>query len=363
MQQIHVTQSSMPEFEEFCNEIKPLWESKRLTNCGELHERLQNSLCSYLGVPNTALFVNGHTALEAAIAAHHLTGEVITTPFTFASTTQAIVRNGLTPVFCDINDTDFTIDTEKIEALITPKTSAIIPVHVYGNVCNVYEIERIAQKHHLNVIYDAAHAFGEKINGVGVGNFGDASMFSFHATKVFHTIEGGCITFADKNMAKTYQELRNFGMENQEEVVKIAGNGKMNEFQAAMGLCNLRRIQKEIENRKSAVKRYQRNLKDIPSLRIWQEQPGVAHNYAYMPVIFPEGLRDAIFDGLAKSGIFARKYFYPLTSSYACYKGMFAIQDTPVAQKIAGNVLSLPLYAALSPDDVDRICEHILHML
>ena len=356
---IHVTRPSMPDFEEFCNEIKPLWESKWLTNCGELHNLLQSRLKAFLGAEKVMLFTNGHAALEAAIAAHHLKGEVITTPFTFASTTQAIVRNGLTPVFCDVKENNFTIDCSQIEQLITPKTSAIVPVHVYGNVCDVFEIERIAKKYRLKVIYDAAHAFGETVGGRAVGTFGDASMFSFHATKVYHTIEGGCVTYADSRLTEKLSALQNFGMKGPEEFVEIAGNGKMNEFQAAMGICNLRHISGEFKKRRAVVKRYQENLRGISSLKIWHEQCGVEHNYAYFPVVFTDGGRDRVLNALAEHDIYARKYFYPLTSSFECFKGKFTIQNTPVAQRIAENVLTLPLYADLPLSEVDRICELI----
>ena len=365
MTKINVTRSSMPEFEEYIKEIQNLWETRWLTNMGEKHNRLENELKSYLKCENVSLFTNGHLALEAAIAAMKLSGEVITTPFTFASTTQAIVRNGLTPVFCDINPVDFTIDVTKIEDLITDKTCAIIPVHVYGNVCNVYEIERIAKKHNLKVIYDAAHTFGVRIGDRGIASFGDASMFSFHATKVFNTIEGGCVAYSDKKLTKELLIQKNFGMENAESYPEIAGNAKMNEFQAAMGLCNLRHVEGEIKKRKAVVKRYKEMLSGISGLTVWNEQNGVVHNYAYFPVVFDKKIfgksRDEIAEKLSDNGIFARKYFYPLTSEFECYKNKFDIQETPVAKGIAENVLTLPLYADLELSDVDRICDIILN--
>lgn len=365
MTKINVTRSSMPEFEEYIKEIQNLWETRWLTNMGEKHNRLENELKSYLKCENVSLFTNGHLALEAAIAAMKLSGEVITTPFTFASTTQAIVRNGLTPVFCDINPVDFTIDVTKIEDLITDKTCAIIPVHVYGNVCNVYEIERIAKKHNLKVIYDAAHTFGVRIGDRGIASFGDASMFSSHATKVFNTIEGGCVAYSDKKLTKELLIQKNFGMENAESYPEIAGNAKMNEFQAAMGLCNLRHVEGEIKKRKAVVKRYKEMLSGISGLTVWNEQNGVVHNYAYFPVVFDKKIfgksRDEIAEKLSDNGIFARKYFYPLTSEFECYKNKFDIQETPVAKGIAENVLTLPLYADLELSDVDRICDIILN--
>ena len=360
---INVTRSSMPDFDEYINEIRDLWDSRWLTNMGAKHNELQNRLCDYLSVENVSLFTNGHLALEAVLAAMNLTGEIITTPFTFSSTTQAIVRCGLTPVFCDVKPEDYTIDPTKIEALITDKTSAIVPVHVYGSVCDVYAIEEIAMKHNLKVIYDAAHAFGVRIGDRGVGSFGDASMFSFHATKVFNTIEGGCVTYSDSSLTDKLLMQKNFGMRGEIYPI-IAGNSKMNEFQAAMGLCNLRHVDGEIEKRKAAVNRYSERLGNTPGLKIWHEQPTVKHNYAYFPVVFDKekfGLdRDEVAAKLSEQGIYARKYFYPLTSALECYEGRFEIQTTPVAEYAAKNVLTLPLYADLTIDDVDRICDIIL---
>jgi len=283
---IQVTQSSMPEFEEYIEEIKDLWESKWLTNMGSKHKALESQLLQYLKTPNITLYTNGHLALECVIAALGLEGEVITTPFTFASTTHAIVRNGLTPVFCDINPDDYTIDVDKIEDLITEKTSAIIPVHVHGNVCDVEAIDRIAKKHNLKVIYDAAHTFGVEVNGQGIGTFGDASMFSFHATKVFNTIEGGAVTYNDSSIKQVLNDLKNFGITGPESVEYIGGNAKMNEFQAAMGICNLRHVDSEIARRKAVVERYISNLKNIEGIKLSKEKEGVKPNYAYFPVVF-----------------------------------------------------------------------------
>ena len=364
MTKINVTRSSMPLYEEYWEEIKDLWESRWLTNMGIKHNELQSRLCEYLSVDYVSLFTNGHLALEAAIAVMGLSGEVITTPFTFASTTQAIVRCGLLPVFCDIDPNTYTIDTTKIEALITDRTVAILPVHVYGNVCDVHEIERIAKMYDLKVIYDAAHVFGVRVGERGIGSFGDASMFSFHATKVFNTIEGGCVTYSDNAMTDLLQIQKNFGMENTESYPQIAGNAKMNEFQAAMGLCNLRHVDGEIAKRKKVVDRYIERLSGIAGIRVWQPQKGVTHNYAYFPVLFDPAVfgksRDEVAAALRQEEIFARKYFYPLTSSFVCYKGRFAIQPTPIAERIAWQVLTLPLYADLALDDVDRICDIIL---
>lgn len=353
----------MPSLEEYTEEIKELWETRWLTNMGTKHKQLEASLIDYLGTPNITLFTNGHLALECVIAALDLKGEVITTPFTFASTTHAIVRNGLTPVFCDINKDNYTMDVTKIEELITDKTSAIIPVHVYGNVCNIEEIERIAKKYNLKVIYDAAHAFGVTVNGVGVANFGDASMFSFHATKVFNTIEGGAVAYRDKSLDRILYDIKNFGITGPESVEYVGGNAKMNEFQAAMGICNLRHVDQEIEKRKAVVTRYKERLDGIEGIKTWEEQEGVKSNYAYFPVVFDgyKMARDEVFDCLKENGIIARKYFYPLTNSFECYKNKFNSDETPVAKYIADRVITLPLYADLSIDDVDRICNIIIN--
>ena len=359
---ILVTQSSMPDFSEYCNEIKEIWENHILTNMGVKHRKLEEELLKYLKVENISLFTNGHLALEYIIEAMELTGEVITTPFTFASTTHAIVRNGLTPVFCDINPNDFTIDTTKIEKLITDKTSAIIPVHVYGNLCDVENINLIAKKYNLKVIYDAAHAFGVEKNGIGVANFGDASMFSFHATKVFHTIEGGAVVYKDKKLVDKINSLKNFGINNDGEVNYIGGNGKMNEFQAAMGICNLHHLDEEILKRKKIVMRYRERLEGINGIQLLQYQEKIKPNYAYFPVIFNKYKysRDEIFKKLYQENIFSRKYFFPLTSNFECYKTSDYFKETPIAQTVSENVLVLPLYADLTEEIVDKICDIIL---
>ncbi len=361
---IYVTQSSMPEFDDYVEKIKGIFERKHLTNMGPLHNELQDKLKEYMSVNNVSLFTNGHLALEAILASLKMKGEVITTPFTFASTTQAIVRCGLTPVFCDVKEDDYTIDTSKIEELITEKTCAIVPVHVYGNICDVYEVERIAKKYNLKVIYDAAHVFGVRYDGRGIGDFGDGSMFSFHATKVYNTIEGGCVTYRDDALTEKLQIQKNFGMVNQESYPEIAGNAKMNEFQAAMGLCNLPLVDREIAKRKAVAKRYIERLDGVNGLKVWKEQDGVTHNYAYFPVVFDKAVfgknRDEVADVLGENNIFARKYFYPLTSEFECYKGVFPINETPVAKKISENILCLPMYADLTTEEIDRVCDIIL---
>lgn len=362
---ILVTRSSMPPFEEYMDEIKDIWVSHWMTNMGAKHRELQKQLKEYLKVENMDLLVNGHMALELSLQALGLSeGEVITTPFTFASTTHAIVRNGLTPVFCDIEPVTYTIDVTKMEELITERTVAILPVHVYGHICNVDEIERIAKKHNLKVVYDAAHAFGETVDGKGVGSFGDVSCFSFHATKVFNTIEGGAVCFKDEQFGKDIYRLKNFGIKNEEIVDGVGANAKMNEFCAAMGLCNLKHVDSEIQKRKKVVERYREHLEGVKGIQLATFQENVQTNYAYFPVVFDKDLfgknRDEISDRLSDDGIGARKYFYPLTNEFDCYKGQFDVSCTPIALKVSKNILTLPLYADLDIEDVDKICNVIL---
>lgn len=361
---ILVTQSSMPGFDEYIEEIKELWDSRWLTNMGVKHKGFQSKLIQYLEVPQIDLLTNGHMALELSIQALGLTGEVITTPFTFASTTHAIVRNGLEPVFCDINPDDFTIDVEKLEGLITEKTSAIVPVHVYGNICNVEKIEEIAKKHHLKVIYDAAHTFGVKYKNKGIGSFGDVSCFSFHATKVFHSIEGGAVCFHDPQFGLDIYRLKNFGIRGPEIVDGVGANAKMNEFCAAMGLCNLKHIEVEIEKRKTVVERYRSHLEGADGIKLSPIQENIQSNYAYFPIIIDEKIfgatRDEVFEKLEENQIGARKYFYPLTNTFDCFHGKYDSGLTPVAVYISNRVLTLPLYAELEMEDVDRICKVIL---
>lgn len=361
---ILVTRSSMPSMEEYIEEIRSIWDSHWLTNMGEKHKALQAELQKYMGVPEVELLTNGHMALELSLQAMNLQGEVITTPFTFASTTHAIVRNGLEPVFCDIDPETYTMDVTQIERLITDRTCAILPVHVYGNVCNIEEIERIAHKYGLKVLYDAAHTFGETYKGQGIGNFGDASCFSFHATKVFNTIEGGAVCYRDPDMGRRLYELKNFGIHGPEEVDAVGANAKMNEFCAAMGLCNLRHVDEEIAKRRAVVERYREHLEGVDGLRLNVQQPEVRSNYAYFPVVFDENLfgasRNEVMDALAQNGIGARKYFYPLTNTFECFHGKYDVDATPVALHVAKRVLTLPLYADLSMEDVDRICKIVL---
>ena len=361
--QIFVTKSTLPPMEEFVEEIKEIWDNSWLTNMGPKHNELEVLLKAYLHSSNVSLFTNGHMALELLLQAMNLKGEVITSPFTFASTTHAIVRNGLTPVFCDIRHDNFTIDVDKIEELITPMTVAILPVHVYGNVCDVDRIDEIARKHHLKVVYDAAHAFGVEYNGKGIAEYGDASMFSFHATKVFNTIEGGAICLKDSTYMKALYQLKNFGIKNQEEVDGVGANAKMNEFQAAMGICNLRHIEDKIKKRKQVVETYLELLEDIPGIYTYRIPDNIKSNYSYFPIYVDKETygydRDCLYSKLEEKDIYARKYFYPLTSQFSCYDGLFDVSNTPIALDSSRNILTLPLYPDLSLSDVEDICQII----
>ncbi len=354
----------MPTMDEYVDEIKSIWDTHWLTNMGVKHQQFEKDLQAYWKVDNMELFSNGHMALELSLQALNLQGEVITTPFTFASTTHAIVRNGLTPVFCDINPVDFTLDVTKLEGLITDKTCAIMPVHVYGNICNVEEIERIAKKYELKVIYDAAHTFGVKYKGKSTASFGDVSCFSFHATKVFNSIEGGAACFKDKEFGLKLSRLKNFGIRDAENVDAVGANAKLNEFCAAMGICNLRHVDNAIAKRKAVVDKYREHLEGVEGLQLNPIQKDVTPNFAYFPVVFEESqfgsTRNEVMDKLAENGIGARKYFYPLTNTFECFHNAFDVNETPVALHVSKHVLTLPLYEDLSIEDVDNICKIIL---
>lgn len=360
---ITVTRTSMPPIEEYIDKIKPLWESHWITNMGVYHQELEEKLKLYLEVPQFSLMVNGHMSLELAIQAMGFPegGEVITTPFTFISTTHAIIRNKLVPVFCDIKLDDYTIDEEKIEDLITEKTVAILPVHVYGNICNIKKISEIAEKYNLRVIYDAAHAFGEKVDGIGVGNFGDVSIFSFHATKVFNTIEGGGIAFSDEKLYKKLYNLKNFGIRSEEIVAEVGANAKMNEFSAAMGLCNLKYVDKNIAERQKRTLYYKEKLSQIDGLILpGLDKDNIEYSYGYFPVLFqPEvfgnGMRNIIYDKLHNINVFARKYFYPITSDEACFKNKYRNVSLKNARYAGDNVLVLPLYPELEIEKMEEI--------
>lgn len=364
-EKIAVTRSSMPPMSEYFDEIASLWESRWLTNMGAKHQAFEKALVEYLDVSGIALYTNGHAALECAFEAFSFPSgaKVITTPFTFASTTHAIVRKGLAPVFADIKESDYTIDPESVRALVDDDVCAIVPVHVYGNLCDTEAIQEIADEFNLKVIYDAAHAFGVRKGGVSAASYGDASMFSFHATKVFNTIEGGALCFKDESLLQTLNQWKNFGITGAESVEYVGGNAKMNEFCAAMGLCNLRYLGEEIAKRKIVADRYFEKLGDIEGVRVCPPQEGVEHNYAYLPVLFEESFgatRDEVFEALEADGIVARKYFYPLINDFECYRDRFDSASTPTAKRIASQVLTLPMYADLPIGEVDRICRIVL---
>lgn len=365
MNQIPVIRSSMPPMDEYMNEISSLWSTRWLTNHGDKAKQLEENCAEILDASNVMCFVNGHQALETALQALNLHGEVITTPFTFVSTTAAIVRCGLTPVFCDIREDDYTIDVDKIEALITDQTCAILPVHVYGNICHDEEIRAIAKRHGLKVIYDAAHAFGVKYHGKGVGALGDMSMFSLHATKVLNSIEGGLVTFQDKTLVDRLWQLQNFGISGPDTVELVGANAKMNEFSAAMGVCNLRHLDEYMSARKIAYERYLQRLSGLPGIKLNLVAEGVESNYAYFPIVIdPEKAgfdRDQLAETLAQHNIGSRKYFAPLTSDFPCYQGYRRV-ETPVAERIGKQVLTIPMYAELTIEDVDRICDIITSM-
>lgn len=357
---ILVTRSSMPDYEEYIEAIKPLWDSHWLTNMGQYYKELEGRLREYLGVPFVSLMVNGHMALELAIQAFDFPdgSEIITTPFTFISTTHAIVRNRLQPVFCDVKLSNGTIDETKIESLITEKTVAILPVHVYGNVCNVEEIQRIADKHGLKVIYDAAHAFGVTYKGMGIGGYGDASVFSFHATKVFNTIEGGAVTFSDPGLYDTLYNLKNFGIRGEEVVISVGTNAKMNEFAAIMGLCNLKHMDAVIEERKKRFDLYRALLGQTEGIRFFEDDADVGKNYAYVPILVEDHYpitRDELYRRLREHNIYARKYFFPLTPDQACYKGKYREIELIHARELAERVLTIPFYADIEEKTIKEI--------
>lgn len=365
-EKILVTRSSMPDFEEYVEAIRPLWDSHWLTNMGCYHREFESKLKDYLEVPQVSLVVNGHMALELSIQALDFPrgSEVITSPFTFISTTHAIVRNGLQPVFCDVKTEDGTIDEEKIEDLITEKTVAIVPVHVYGNPCNTKRIEEIAFKYGLKVIYDAAHAFGVTYKGRSIASYGDVSCFSFHATKAFNSVEGGAISFHQAELYDKLHNLKNFGIRGEELVVAVGANAKMNEFSAIMGLLNLKHFPKEIEKRKHVEECYREELEGVAGIRILlNSSDEVKRNYAYFPIVVDEKVfgksRNEIYQKLKENDIFSRKYFYPLAADQACFKNKYKKVDLEKARALSNNVLVLPFFADLSDEDVGRICDII----
>ena len=363
-EEIFVTKPYLPPKEEYMKYLDEIWESRQLTNSGKFLMEFSDKLCKFMNVGHCLPMSNGHMALEMTIQAFGFEPgkEVITTPYTFASTTHAIVRNGLTPVFCDVRESDCTMDSDKIEDLITENTVAIVPVHVYGMPCDVEAIEAIAKKHGLKVIYDAAHAFGETINGKSVASYGNASMFSFHATKCFTSIEGGCAVADDENLMLRIYQLQNFGIMDEESVVFVGGNAKMNEFQAAMGLCNLNHFEENTQKRKAIVEHYAERLKEVKGIRTFDyKADNVTFNYSYFPIFIDKDVygmsRNEVYDYLLKNSIHARKYFYPITSEFECYKECGFRGNVSVAKHMSESVLTLPLYTDLEMEIVDRICD------
>ncbi|USN53979.1 MAG: DegT/DnrJ/EryC1/StrS family aminotransferase [Candidatus Nomurabacteria bacterium] len=368
-QPIYVTKPALPPLEEFTAELKTIWENRVLTNNGPFHQQFELALAKHLDVPFVSVFSNGTLALMTALQSLDIQGEVITTPFSFVATTHALWWNKITPIFADIESTHFTLDPNKTEELITPQTSAIMPVHIYGYPCRTKEIDMIAKKHNLKVIYDAAHAFDVKQDGISVLNAGDLSVLSFHATKVFNTIEGGAIISHSEEMKNRIDHLKNFGFEDETIIIGPGINAKMNEVQAAYGLLQLKYVAKYIEARKRIVEKYRLALSDIPGLHFLEDQEGVQNNYAYFPIVIDTEhcihTRDYIYEELKKDNIFSRRYFYPLISKIPLYENLATTKaaQLPVASKISEQVLCLPLYHDLSDSDFTRIISSLKRML
>lgn len=361
----YITQPLLPDMDEFNELLKEIWASKQLSNNGNMVKQLERDLSSFLNTDYLSVFSNGTVALQLACKVLRLSGEVITTPFTFAATAHSLAWNNLKPVFCDIEDDSYNIDPDLIESLITQNTTAIMPVHVFGNPCKVKKIKQIADKYGLKVIYDAAHAFGVKVNEKPISDFGDISMFSFHATKIYHTIEGGALTYNDPNFKERADSLRNFGIRNSDNVMEPGTNGKLNEIQAAVGILLLKQVAEEIEARKEITNLYRQILDGIPGIITSKDIEGVSHNYSYFVIRVDKdeyGLsRDELYDKLLEYNIIARKYFYPLCSNFQCYKDLPSSSKLklPIANKISDMVLSLPLHGRMLNSDVEKICSII----
>lgn len=362
---IYVTSPSLPPLDDFIPYLKKIWENKWLTNNGEFHRKFEAELADYLGVKYISLFTNGMIALQIGLQALRITGEVITTPFTFVATTHAIHWNGCKPVFCDIEPDTYTMDPDKVESLITPKTTALMPVHVYGNPCNHEKLQKIADTYGLKLFYDAAHVFGVCKDNVSVCNWGDLSMLSFHATKVFNTFEGGALVTSDETMKKRIDYLKNFGFANEVTVVAPGSNGKMDEFRAAYGLLQLKYVDGEIAKRRKVAQYYREALKDIPGISMLYDIPGVKHNYAYFPIRVNAkqyGMtRDELYDKLKANDIRSRRYFYPLCSDFPTYRGLpsASAENLPVATRVAQEILCLPLFADLTEEAQRKIVDII----
>lgn len=358
---ITVTSPLLPSLDEFMPYLQDIWSRKWLTNNGYYHQELEKALCEYLKVPYISLFTNGTLPLLCALQALRITGEVITTPYSFVATTHSLWWNGIKPVFVDIDPKTCNIDPEKIEDAITPRTTAIMPVHVYGKPCDTDRIQAIADKYGLKVIYDAAHAFGVKVNGESILNAGDISTLSFHATKVYNTIEGGALVCHDEKTKKRIDYLKNFGFAGETEIVAPGINGKMDEIRSAYGLLNLKQVDTAIEARHQIAIKYQKMLRNIEGLHIMEDMPGVRHNYSYFPIFVDAekyGMtRDELYFKMKEQNVFGRRYFYPLISEFSTYRGLDSarLDNLPVAHKIANSVICLPMYAGLSEDDINRI--------
>jgi dTDP-4-amino-4,6-dideoxygalactose transaminase len=362
---IFVTRPFLPPFEEFSESLKKIWDNKWLTNDGEFHQRFEKEVAEFLGVKYVSLFTNGTLALITALQTLRITGEVITTPFSFVATTHALWWNTIKPVFVDIEPDYCNIDADKIEAAITPQTTAILPVHVYGNPCQMDKIQKIADIYGIKVIYDAAHAFGVTLNNTSVLNFGDLSILSFHATKVFNTFEGGAIVCHDEKTKQRIDFLKNFGFSDEVTVVAPGINAKMNEFQAALGLHQLKYFHEVVRVRKTIALLYREQLKNIDGVRFLSENPEVYTNYSYFPIFIDKkhygSSRDEVYSLLKKNNIYTRRYFYPLISKFPIYRGLpsSSVENLPTAERIGNEVLCLPIYPDLSHDDVSRICKII----
>ncbi len=360
---VFVTQPAIPPLEEYTDYLKQIWESRILTNNGPFHQQFEKELAEHLGVKFLSIFTNGTLALVTALQALRITGEVITTPFSFVATTHALWWNNIKPVFVDIEPDYFTIDPKRVEAAITPQTTAIMPVHVYGNPCKMDELQRIADTYGLKIIYDAAHAFGVKINGNSVLNYGDLSILSFHATKTYNTIEGGAIICPDEKTKKRIDFLKNFGFADEVTVVEPGINAKMNELQAAYGLLQLKYVNGYIEKRKQIAFLYRQLLKDVKGVSFLDDIEGVLHSYSYFPILIDEKVygksRDEVYFKLREFNIYGRRYFYPLISNFPSYRGLPSSrkENLPVAARIAEQVLCLPIYPHLEPEIVSYIVE------
>lgn len=362
-EKIFVTRPFLPPLEEFQPYLEKIWNSHILTNNGPFHQELEQKLCEYLGVKYISLFSNGMLALITALQAMKISGEVITTPFSFVATSHALWWNNIKPVFVDIDPETFNLDPGKIEAAITPKTTAIFPVHVYGNPCNVYKIQEIADRYGLKLIYDAAHAFGVKLNGTSIANFGDLSVFSFHATKVFNTFEGGAIVCHDEQTKQHIDQLKNFGFTGETTVVFPGINAKMNEFQAALGLLQLKYVEEVILKREAIAEIYRESFKSVPGIRFLNNITGVKHNYAYFPILIDAKkygkTRDEVYEELKRHNIYGRRYFYPLISQFPTYRGLESAHpgNMPVAEKVTEEVICLPIYPDLMNNKIEYICK------